>query len=208
MQNIVLYVAANETLGVVKDYANAKTVAAPTIVLGAACQLRMRLFANSDGPDAYPLSDLAAVTSWQWQMDVDYNGQTTCKIEADNEDIEAHSVTVEIDDEQRTYTEILIPISNMLTQELVTMMEGVESATIAGELCGYDSTGALVFILQVKGFTVRGRISATGSPTELPEEYLTASQVRAITNGLSDRIEDIEEDIEGFETAANAIIGE
>ena len=183
MQNIVFYVAANEPLGTVKDYANAKIVAAPTMVLGAACQLRMRLFANAEGPDAYPLTELAAVTSWQWQMDTDFTAATTRKIEADNGDIAVASVTVEIDEEEYTYTEITIPISNMLTAELVAMMNGVESASIAGELCGFDGTGALVFILQVKGFTVRGRISDTGTPTELPVEYLTEAQVRALVNG-------------------------
>ena len=36
MQNTIFYVAANETLGVVKDYANAKTVTPPTLVRGVA----------------------------------------------------------------------------------------------------------------------------------------------------------------------------
>ncbi|MBE6370768.1 MAG: hypothetical protein E7055_01675 [Lentisphaerae bacterium] len=183
MQNIICYVAANEPLGTVKDYANAKTQAAPTMVLGAACQIRMRLFANAEGLDPYPVSALAAITSWQWQMDTDFTAATTRKIEADNSNITVGSVTVEIDDQEYTYTEIAIPISNMLTEELVALMNGKESTSIAGELCGFDGTGALVFILQVKDFTVRGRISDTGTPTELPVEYLTAAQVRALVNG-------------------------
>ncbi len=56
MQNTIFYVAANETLGVVRDYANAKNAAAPTLVRGVEACLKMRLFAKSDGPEPYPLS--------------------------------------------------------------------------------------------------------------------------------------------------------
>ena len=44
MQNTIFYVAANETLGVVKDYANARTAAAPTLVRAVAAGLKIRLF--------------------------------------------------------------------------------------------------------------------------------------------------------------------
>ena len=54
MQNTIFYVAANETLGVVRDYANAKNAAAPTLVRGVDACLKMRLFAKSDGPEPYP----------------------------------------------------------------------------------------------------------------------------------------------------------
>lgn len=34
MQNIIFYIDAHETLGVVREYANAKSAAAPTLVRG------------------------------------------------------------------------------------------------------------------------------------------------------------------------------
>ena len=71
MQNIIFYVAANETLAAVRDYANAKNATAPTLVRGAACCLKMRLFANSDGTEPYPMEDLSSVVSWSWAMDSD-----------------------------------------------------------------------------------------------------------------------------------------
>ena len=46
MQNTIFYVAANETLGVVRDYANAKTATPPTLMRGVEACLKMRLFAN------------------------------------------------------------------------------------------------------------------------------------------------------------------
>jgi hypothetical protein len=53
-------------------------------------------------------------------------------------------------------------------------------ATLNGELVGFDEGGSEVFVLQVKGFTVRNRISSTGNPTEIQSEYLTEAQVRAL----------------------------
>ena len=76
MQNIIFYVAANETLAAVRDYANAKNATAPTLVRGAACCLKMRLFANSDGTEPYPMEDLSSVVSWSWAMDSDFDAAT------------------------------------------------------------------------------------------------------------------------------------
>lgn len=183
MQNLIFYVAAGGPLGTVSDYANAKKNAAPTLVLGAACCLRMRLFSDDNHSDPFPLSDLAAITSWSWQMDKDFDASTTCKIIGDNSDIYAHSVEDTINGETSTYTEVVIPISNMLTEELVALIGSSESVSLSGELCGYDQNADLVFVLQIKNFTVRNRISATGDPTELDPEYLTEAQVRALVYG-------------------------
>lgn len=183
MQNLVFYVAAGGPLGVVKDYANAKTSPVPTLVLGASCCLRMRLFADDNHSDPFPLSELSAITSWSWQMDTDFDSSTTCKIVGDNSDIFAHSVEDTINGSTATFTEIVIPISDMLTEELVALIGSSESVSLSGELCGYDQNADLVFVLQVKGFTVRNRISATGDPTELDPDYLTEAQVRALVYG-------------------------
>ena len=48
MQEIKIYVAANGALGTIRDYANAKNVAAPTLVRGCEVLLRLRLFADAD----------------------------------------------------------------------------------------------------------------------------------------------------------------
>ena len=49
MQDVIFYAAANETLGVIRDYVNAKNAPAPTLVRGVEVCLRIRLFAKSDG---------------------------------------------------------------------------------------------------------------------------------------------------------------
>ena len=77
----------------------------------------------------------------------------------------------------------------MNTEELNAVLGTAESiATLNGELVGFDGSGAEVFVLQVKGFTVRNRISSTGNPTEIPGEYLNEAQVRALCSTGLDMI--------------------
>ena len=67
MQNTIFYVAAYETLGVVRDYANAKNATAPTLVRGVEACLKMRLFADRDGWEPYPISALSNIVAWYKQ---------------------------------------------------------------------------------------------------------------------------------------------
>lgn len=181
MQNTTFYVAANETLGVVKDYANAKTVTPPTLVRGVAACLKMRLFASRDGTDAYPISAFANIVSWQWAMDNDFNESTAYKLVGDNGDITVASVTESIDGEEIVYTEITIPMSGMNTAELAAWLGTEKSKSgLAGELVGFDADGGQIFILQVENFTVRNRITSIGNPTPVDPDYLTAAQVNAL----------------------------
>ena len=81
MQETIFYVAAGETLGVVRDYANAKTMPAPTLVRGVSARLRMRIFARKEGPEPYPMYALADIVRWQWAMDSDFNEATSYKLQ-------------------------------------------------------------------------------------------------------------------------------
>ncbi|MDD3663340.1 MAG: hypothetical protein PHT84_05765 [Candidatus Pacebacteria bacterium] len=181
MQNTTFYVAANETLGVVKDYANAKTATAPTLVRGVEACLKMRLFLNRDGTEPYPLTAFTNIASWQWAMDTDFNEATAYKLVGDSGNITVGSVTETVDDEELTYTEVSIPLSDMNTTELVAWLGAEKSKTgLHGELVGFDAEAKQVFILQVENFTVRNRITSIGDPTPIEPDYLSAAQVRAL----------------------------
>lgn len=67
MQETIFYVAAGETLGAVRDFANAKSAAPPTLVRGVSALLRMRLSAHRDGLEPYPLEALDGIVRWQWR---------------------------------------------------------------------------------------------------------------------------------------------
>ncbi len=184
MQNIVFYVAASTMLGTVKDYVNNKTAQPPSLVKGVGCTLKMRLFKTADGETPYPIEQFANVAAWSWIMDSDFNESTTHKLQADTGQITVATVTDEIDGDEHTYTEFTLPISNMATQELYTWLGTDEAKSgLHGELVGVDGDANTVFVLQVKNFTVRNRIGATGTPTEIEPEYLTEAQVRALVQG-------------------------
>ena len=185
MQDIVMYVNAANTLGAVRDYANAKSASAPVFTRGVGVSLRMRLFSSDGEQTAYPIEKLASVSAWKFVMDDDYDENSESIIAADNELISVSSVTELINDTEYTFTEVAIPIAEMNTQELADRIGVTESISINAELVGYDSEGAECFVLQVKGFTIRNRISSTGDPSDLPSEYLNETQVRALlTSGL------------------------
>lgn len=117
MQNTVFYVAANETLGVVRDYANAKSATPPTLVRGIEACLKIRLFANREGTEPYPLSAFSRIVAWQWAMDNDFNEATSYKLVGDNSDIAVGTITEMLDGEEIEYTEISIPMTQMNTEE-------------------------------------------------------------------------------------------
>lgn len=186
MQNIVLYVAAGGTLGVVKDYVNTRNVAAPTLMLGVGCTLKMRLFKGEDIQTAFPLAQLNTVAAWSWIMGDTFGGNAEPLVQADATEITVAQVTDAIDGTTRTYTEVAIPMPDMNTEGLAEWLGEAESkGGLHGELIGTDTGGDIVFVLQVKNFTVRNRIGANGTPTEIEPEYLTEVQVRGLVAGAT-----------------------
>lgn len=174
MQDIVFYAAANETLGVVRDYANARKAPAPVLTLGVSVCLRMRLFAALDTAGPYPVSAFSGITDWQWRMDGDFDRTTTCKLVADANGISVHCVTDTVSGETMDFTEFVIPISNMNTQELAAWLGNEPKRTgLTGELVGYDSEEHAVFVLQIDNFTVRNRVAGLGDPTAVDQEIVT-----------------------------------
>ena len=189
MQTITLYVNAESTLGTVRDYANARNASAPTLTRGVSACLKMRVFASGENTDPYPLNELTGIPSWMWVMDDDFDSTSRYILVADHSDISVQSVTETINEVEYIFTEFTIPISMMNTEELNTLLGNQESiATLNGELVGCDVNGNEVFVLQVKGFTVRNRISSTGNPSEIASEYLNEAQVRALCSAGLDLI--------------------
>ena len=189
MQTIPFYVAAGSTLGTVRDYANARNASAPVLTRGVAACLKMRVFADTENADPYPIDELRSIPTWQFVMDDDFDSTSNYILVADHADITVEQVTETINEVEYTYTEFTLPISRMNTEELNAVLGTAESiATLNGELVGFDGSGAEVFVLQVKGFTVRNRISSTGNPTEIPGEYLNEAQVRALCSAGLDMI--------------------
>ena len=179
MQDIVFYVAANETLGRVRDYSNMRNSGAPLLTLGVAVCLRMRLFEDIEDSTPYPIDSFSGITDWQWRMDADFDRSTACKLVADADGISVHTVTDTVKGETMSFTEFVIPISNMNTEELVAWL-GIDKVKtgLAGELVGYDNEGHAAFVLQIEDFSVRNRLAGLNEededdPTPVDQEIVT-----------------------------------
>ena len=186
MQNITFYARAAETLGAFTDYANAKTKPAPILTRGVAVCLQMRLFKEDGSLDPVPIDTFADVKAWQWVMDDDFDSTSNYILVAQHDQITVEAKTAEIEGESREITEFTIPIPEMNTEELDAVLQKKENvANLNGELVGLNGAGEAVYILQLKGFTVRNRISSAGNPTPITAEYYTAEQTRAIIAGTN-----------------------
>lgn len=185
MQEIKIYVMAAESLGVIRDYANAKNAAAPSLVRGVETMLKLRLFSEPNVQSPYPIENLSGVAAWQFVMDADYDESTTYKLVADNENITAATVTEDVDGTEYTYTEIAVPLKETNTVEIDQWLGNGKSKTgLTGELCGFDADGNTIFLLQLENFSIRNRLTSAGDPTEIPSEYFTEAQVRSFVTGL------------------------
>ena len=166
MQEHIIYLDAHESVAVVRDEKNMRSLPPPTLVRGTACILKLRLFAERIGTTPYPIANLYDVVSWQWAMDSDFYDRSPYKLVADNANIELNSVQEFRDGIGRVYTQITIPMSSMETNELARWL-GSEPvrAGLTGELTGFDSTGSPIYILQIEGFKIRNRIVSSAGPT-------------------------------------------
>lgn len=192
MQEIKIYVSAAGVVGAIRDFANARSESAPSLVRGIETCLKLRLFATPDASEPYPIEQLAGVSAWKWVMDRDYSESTNYILQADNENITYSTVTENIDGTAYSYTEISIPMSQTNTEELAEWLGAEKSKPgLSGELVGYDGSGNSVFVLQLENFTVRNRLTSAGEPTPIKPEYLTEAQVRAIIGEIETTLSEI-----------------
>ena len=166
MQEHIIYLDAHESVAVVRDEKNMRTLPPPTLVRGTACVLKLRLFAERIGTTPYPIANLYDVVAWQFAMDSDFYDRSPYKLVADNAAIELNSVQEFRDGIGRVYTQITIPMPSMETNELARWL-GSEPvrAGLTGELTGVDSTGSPIYILQIEGFKIRNRIVSSAGPS-------------------------------------------
>ena len=179
MQEHIIYLNAHDSVAVVRDDKNMRSLPAPTLVRGTACTLKLRLFAERIGTAPYPIDSLYDVVTRQWVMDCDFNDRSPYKLVADHAHIEVSSIQEYNNGIGRVYTQVTIPMPSMESNELARWL-GSEPmrAGLTGELTGFNSSGSPIFILQVEGFKVRNRIVSSAAPT-LPESpYMTMSQVQ------------------------------
>ena len=158
MKKHICYCAVDGARGEVRNRDNTAGAPPPELVMGLPCELRLRLFANCADTTPYPPAQLAEVVSWSFAMDNDFSPQSTVKLVAGNADI----ALAEVAENGVSYTQITIPLPETRTTELAAALDGKESIRLDGELIGYDSGHEEAFVLQIRDFTVRGRLTGLG----------------------------------------------
>ncbi|MBE6380036.1 MAG: hypothetical protein E7047_03820 [Lentisphaerae bacterium] len=199
MQKIIIYISAAETVGIVRDAANAKNIAPPVLIRGVATCLKLRLFANKNSLTPYDIADLTDIATWDFVFDHDFVETTTCVLKAEAEHIAVATITENDEDgTERNFTEITIPIPVMNTVELANWLGTQKSKTgLIGELVGYSADGVATFILQIENFTIRNRLTHAGDPTEIPDVGLAQINTM-IDQRLDERIGDVEDVLAGI----------
>lgn len=159
MQEHIIYLNAHDSVAVVRDDKNMRTLPAPTLVRGTACTLKLRLFAERIGTAPLPIDSLYDVVTWQWAKNCDFNDRSPYKLVGDHAHIEVSSVQEYNNGIGRVYTQVTIPMPSMETNELARWL-GSEPmrAGLTGEPTGFNSSGSPIFILQVEGFKVTGTL--------------------------------------------------
>ena len=180
LQQIILYVKADSTVGEIVDEYGQSTSVSKAITRGVEALLCLRVLRDGD---AYPFEQLSAFVSWDCLLDNDWNTATTPKLRADNENITVVSGVLNAGtDEEKAYSEIRIPLLETDTVELGEAISGKDDVTLGLELCGFVA-GRIkpAFVLQFD-LPVRNRRgnAGMGSPTPVGEgNYWTTEQTKA-----------------------------
>ena len=180
LQQIILYVKADSTVGEIVDEYGQSTSVSKAITRGVEALLCLRVLRDSD---AYPFEQLSSFVSWDCLLDNDWNTATVPKLRADNENITVISGVLNPGtDEEKAYTEIRIPLLETDTVELGEAISGKDDVTLGLELCGFAAGRTKpAFVLQFD-LPVRNRRgnAGMGSPTPVGEgNYWTTEQTKA-----------------------------
>lgn len=164
----------------------------PVFTFGTKTKFELQIVDNSGNPVALNASD-----TFTFALDNNF---------VHTDSLMCYSSDSTVTDAEKGMIEIMVD-SNTIPFE--TKIGNAASITAWLEIARYVSGSTDPELIVQDQCTCRNRVHTTeDAPSAVEVGYYTASQVDSLISGLSDRIEDIEDDLEGFETAANAIIGE
>ncbi len=180
MQNIIIYLRAGDVAATVVDEYNQSAKSSPTITRGIRAILNLRLLDTEGNPVA--AADLT-YDSWDFVLAHDWNTATPVQIRMQT-DITVTEVTIE----DKTYSQINIPLNETNTEELIAVLGNSASVKLGAELAGFE-TGEddPAFLIQFD-VTVRNRRGTAGTdiPTPVLNGTYSIEQINDLLDGKSD----------------------
>lgn len=180
MQNIIIYLRAGDVAATVVDEYNQTAKSSPTITRGIRAILGLRLMDAEGNPFAASALDY---DSWDFVLAHDWNTATPVQIRMQT-DITVTEVTIE----DKTYSQINIPLNETNTEELVAVLGNNPSVKLGAELAGFE-TGEddPAFLIQFD-ITVRNRRGTAGTdvPTPVLNGTYSIEQINDLLDGKSD----------------------
>ena len=172
MQDINTYIRRYGVKGSIVDAYNMSSPDIPSITIGMAVRLRLRLF-DEDADETLPATAFSTIAAWNFAIDRDYNRTTEVLLRA-NTNISVDSDGI-----------ILIPIPDTNIQNLITALGTSESATYIAELAGYENGSTTPVLVLQFPIIVHNRVDPEpdAQTTPVTPSTLTLAQILALLGG-------------------------
>ncbi|MBQ9368768.1 MAG: collagen-like protein, partial [Victivallales bacterium] len=169
MQDINTYIRRHGIKGAIVDAYNMSSSNTPSITIGMAVLLRLRIF-EQDADETSPAGAFSTIASWNFAIDRDYNRTTEVLLRA-NTDISVSEDGI-----------IQIPLPDTNTQALVTALGTAESATFIAELAGYENGNTAPALVLQFPIIVYNRVDPEpgAETTSVTPATLTLAQITAL----------------------------
>lgn len=169
MQKITVYLRCNDAKAVLVDEYNQTLSSSntPAITRGVKCDLVLKLLDNNGDP--LPKETVESLVAWDFVLANDWITTTVPQIRV-FQGIKAQE------------NSITIPLSDTNTVELISYLGNTETKTLGAELAGYQQGETYPAFLIQFDLNIRNRRSqaGTGTPTNVPDGSLNASQTYAL----------------------------
>lgn len=171
MQNIICYLRADSVDAVLVDEYNQPISRLPAVTRGMKAVLVLRLLTEEGSP--YPEEELRHYAAWDFLLAHDWDTETPPQVRV-TEGIEVLT--------SAERTEIRIPLTELNTVELISALAKASDTTLGAELAGFDAGETTPGFLLQFNVSVRNRRgdAGCGTPTQVPDGSLNASQIYAL----------------------------
>ena len=165
MEEISINLLISKLKSTLVDDQRSATSEIPEIIRGLPGMLILKIF-SANGL-AYSNADLAGKT-WEFVLANDWNTETVPQLRSTNITVEKNELHILLDDTN--------------TAELVKALGSAASITLGAELTGINPGETVPAVVWQFNMAVRNRRSdaGTGTPTPLPDETLSATQIYAL----------------------------